>query len=237
MKISELAQATGISARTLRWYESKGLLIPSSRSDAGHRQYNQQALQRLQMILSLKALGLSLSEIGALLNQSEVSLVSVIDQHREQVAQNLQHYQALFDKLTVISEHLHCNDNMTDIDFLETIKVTHMFEKYHSDEQLQQLKGRAESIGREEIVRVQNRWPQLIAEMRACMQQGLSPDDDQVQKLAQEWQDLIQAFSGGDRAIEQNVAQGYRENPEFSQKMGLDQELMGYVQQAQQHLA
>ncbi|WP_395372937.1 MerR family transcriptional regulator [Marinicella sp. W31] len=237
MKISELAKATGISTRTLRWYESKGLLIPSSRSDAGHRQYNKQALQRLQMILSLKALGLSLSEISDMLNHSGVSLVSVIDQHREKIADNLKHYQMLFDKLTVISKHLHCNDNMTNIDFLETIKVTHMFEKYHNDKQLQQLKERAESIGPEEIERVQNRWPQLIAEMRECMQQGISCDDVQVQKLAQEWLDLIQAFSGGDWAIEQNVAQGYRENPEFSQKIGLDQELMRYVHQAQQHLS
>ena len=236
MKISELAKATGISARTLRWYESKGLLMPSGRSDGGHRLYGHQALHRLQMILSLKALGLSLSEIGELLDQSQVSLVSVIDQHREKVAQNLQHYQALFDKLTLISERLHCNESMTDVDFLETIKVTHMFEKYHSPEQLKQLKQRAEQIGPEEIERVQNRWPELIAEMRTCMQQGLPSDDPQVKVLAQEWQDLIQAFSGGDQAIESNVAQGYKENPSMSQKMGLDAELFAYVGRAQKSL-
>jgi len=236
MKISELAQATGITTRTLRWYESKGLLKPSGRSDAGHRLYGSDALQRLQMILSLKALGLSLSEIGDMLHQPQVSLVSVIDQHREKIAQNVQHYQALLEKLTVISERLHCNESMTDDEFLETIKVTHMFEKYHSPEQLEQLKQRAEKIGPQEIERVQNRWPELIAEMRTCMQQNTAVNDPKVQALAQEWQDLIQAFSGGDQNIEQNVAQGYQENPEAGQKMGLDAELFAYVHKAQQSL-
>jgi len=47
-----LAQASGITARTLRHYEQIGLLIPSARTDAGHRVYNAEDVTRLYQILA-----------------------------------------------------------------------------------------------------------------------------------------------------------------------------------------
>ena len=56
----EIAKIAGVSLRTIRFYDVKGLLKPVSYSDAGYRYYNQESLAVLQKILMLKYLGFSL---------------------------------------------------------------------------------------------------------------------------------------------------------------------------------
>ncbi|MFG3255318.1 MerR family transcriptional regulator [Streptomyces sp. NPDC048172] len=66
MRISQLAERSGVPATTLRFYESAGLL-PSGRTPAGYRTYDESALDRLAFIGAAKHLGLPLEEIGELL--------------------------------------------------------------------------------------------------------------------------------------------------------------------------
>lgn len=66
MRISQLAERSGIPATTLRFYEGAGLL-PADRTPAGYRCYGEDAVERLAFIRAAKHLGLSLAEIGRLL--------------------------------------------------------------------------------------------------------------------------------------------------------------------------
>jgi DNA-binding transcriptional MerR regulator len=63
MRIGELAERAGVTPRTIRYYESLGLLGPSEREGKGFRYYTEVELARLQKINTLKGLGLSLEEI------------------------------------------------------------------------------------------------------------------------------------------------------------------------------
>ena len=63
----ELAKLAGVSLRTIRFYDVKGLLKPVGYSEAGYRHYNQASVERLQRILMLKYLGFSLEKIEELL--------------------------------------------------------------------------------------------------------------------------------------------------------------------------
>lgn len=65
LRISEVARRSGVSASTLRFYESKGLL-PAGRSPNGYRVYGPEAVDRLAFIAQAKALDLPLSEVGEL---------------------------------------------------------------------------------------------------------------------------------------------------------------------------
>ncbi|WP_150253468.1 MerR family transcriptional regulator [Nocardiopsis deserti] len=65
MRVSELAERSGVAATTLRYYEERGLL-PAQRSSAGYRLYDERALERLTFITTAKHLGLALEEIGEL---------------------------------------------------------------------------------------------------------------------------------------------------------------------------
>ncbi len=61
--ISQVAELTGISTRTLQYYDEIGLLKPSELTESGYRLYDDEALQKLQQILFFKELGFQLKEI------------------------------------------------------------------------------------------------------------------------------------------------------------------------------
>lgn len=65
-RIAEVAQRSGFTPATLRYYEDLGLLSPTSRTDAGYRLYDETALERLRFISRAKVLGCSLDEIADL---------------------------------------------------------------------------------------------------------------------------------------------------------------------------
>lgn len=79
----ELAWCAGVSARTVRFYEEKGILQPRERSGEGYRLYDDSAILRLQEILMLKYLGLSLEEIRQTLQQGENLSVAELMAHQK----------------------------------------------------------------------------------------------------------------------------------------------------------
>jgi DNA-binding transcriptional MerR regulator len=67
----DLARATGETVRTVRFYEEQGILRPATISEGGHRRYDGDALERLQLILDFRELGLSIHDIRTLLAMRE----------------------------------------------------------------------------------------------------------------------------------------------------------------------
>ncbi|WP_155593437.1 MerR family transcriptional regulator [Lysinibacillus cavernae] len=70
LTIHNVSKQTGISVRTLRYYEEIGLLLPTTKTDGGHRIYGENELKTLQQIVFLKALGFKLKEIQKLITNS-----------------------------------------------------------------------------------------------------------------------------------------------------------------------
>ena len=61
MQINEFARLTGVSVRTLHYYDNIGLLQPTQITDSGYRLYDDTALERLQQILLFKELGFTVN--------------------------------------------------------------------------------------------------------------------------------------------------------------------------------
>ena len=68
--IGDLAQRTGLTAPTIRYYESIGLLPAASRSSTGYRRYTDASVEELRFIRKAQALGFSLEEIADILKLS-----------------------------------------------------------------------------------------------------------------------------------------------------------------------
>ncbi|WP_434453094.1 MerR family transcriptional regulator [Lentzea sp. E54] len=67
MQIGEVAERTGLSLRTIRYYEEVDLVVPSARSQGGFRLYTEPDVQRLDVIKRMKPLGFQLDEMRELL--------------------------------------------------------------------------------------------------------------------------------------------------------------------------
>ena len=67
LQIGQVAERTGLSLRTIRFYEENGLVRPTSRSDGGFRLYSEDDVARLEVIKRMKPLGFRLEEMQELL--------------------------------------------------------------------------------------------------------------------------------------------------------------------------
>jgi DNA-binding transcriptional MerR regulator len=95
MQIRELARATGVPAKTIRYYESVGLLLPPARTANNYRQYQTRDVARLRFIASARRLGISIAEIAAILAARDQGvapceqLLSVLDTQLAQLDQRI----------------------------------------------------------------------------------------------------------------------------------------------------
>ena len=81
--ISQAAELTGISIRTLQYYDEIGLLKPSELTQSGYRLYNDEALQKLQQILFFKELGFKLKDIREILEKPDFDRIAAFKKQKE----------------------------------------------------------------------------------------------------------------------------------------------------------
>ncbi|HWJ78463.1 MAG TPA: MerR family transcriptional regulator [Niallia sp.] len=102
MRIGELTERAGVTPRTVRYYESIGLIPPGEREGQGQHYYTEETLARLRKIDQLKKLGLSLDEIRDVIDlyfidpsgvQAKQKVLVVLRQHLTEVDQKIREYQ------------------------------------------------------------------------------------------------------------------------------------------------
>jgi MerR family copper efflux transcriptional regulator len=78
LTVGALARRANVSAKTVRYYEAIGLLSPAVRGENGYRYYPREAVNRMSFIRRAKLLGLTLDEIGSLMELSDEGMCDVI---------------------------------------------------------------------------------------------------------------------------------------------------------------
>ncbi|MGG1663963.1 MerR family transcriptional regulator [Brevibacillus sp. NRS-1366] len=127
-KIGEIAKLTGLTIRTLRFYDQIALFSPSEQTDSGHRLYTESDISRLHQILSLKELGLALEEIKSLLAQNQCSPIEIVSIQIERLKEKIKIQQKLLEELEHVSSLMHMKEALTVDDFT---KVLAMMKKSH----------------------------------------------------------------------------------------------------------
>lgn len=95
--VKQLARLSGVSVRTLHYYDEIGLLKPAEVGANGYRYYGRDQLLRLQQILLHRELGLPLSSIAALLDTSDTSRIERLRQYRQELVQRIADHRELIE--------------------------------------------------------------------------------------------------------------------------------------------
>lgn len=101
--IGELARRTGVSVKTIRFYSDRGLVPPTDRSPAGYRRYDLAAVARLDLIRTLRELGLDLTTVRRVLDH-EIALSDVAAAHAEALTVQIRTLRLRRAILTAVSE-------------------------------------------------------------------------------------------------------------------------------------
>ena len=95
LSVSDVSRMTGISVRTLRYYDGIGLLRPTEVTQAGYRLYNEEALRRLQIILLYRELEFPLKEISEMMSDSRFDMTSALERQIELLQKKKTHIENL----------------------------------------------------------------------------------------------------------------------------------------------
>jgi DNA-binding transcriptional MerR regulator len=232
-KVGELARRTGLSIRTLHYYDEIGLLVPSHHTGSGHRLYTAGDVARLQRVLSLRQLGFALEEVRDCLDRPDFSPLRVVEMHLARLRDELRLQHRLCERLEALAAGFRAAGEVSAEEFLQTIEEIVMIEKYYTPEQLEQLKARAEQVDPERIREVEAEWPRLMAEVRAEMDKGTDPADPRVQELAKRWEGLVREFTGGDPGIFNSLKRMYESEPKVhGMDTGPIREMRAYIDKA-----
>ncbi|HEX4723805.1 MAG TPA: MerR family transcriptional regulator [Pseudonocardiaceae bacterium] len=168
-RVGELAEATGLTVRTLHHYHEIGLLAPSDRNAAGHRLYTPADVGRLYQIRALRGFGLSLTEIGEAL--AGTSARSLLERQLEQVTEQITAAQRLRQHLTDVLGALDDRVEPSVAEIVTLIEVMTTVEQKLTPQQVREMSEQrarfAEQLTAEELAAMSKRRKEAAA--------GLSP--------------------------------------------------------------
>jgi DNA-binding transcriptional MerR regulator len=104
--VKGLAKISGVSVRTLHWYDEIGLLKPACYGANGYRYYEEGQLLRLQQILFFKELGFNLNDIQKMISQSDFSNIEALRGHRKVLEKDIARKSGLIDTVDKTIQYL-----------------------------------------------------------------------------------------------------------------------------------
>src|SRR5437763_1266598 len=170
--VGHLAQATGLTVRTLHHWDEIGLLRPAERSRAGHRRYSPEDVQRLYRIVALRRLGLSLADVSSALAAEGSDLRAAVESHLARVEAQLAAQRELRERLVGILDAFDRLGGPSTDQIIDAIEVMTMPERYYTPEQLAARRGR---LGDARIRDYEQEWATLLAALERERAAGTDP--------------------------------------------------------------
>ena len=130
--ISQVAKLTGISPRTLQYYDASGLLKPSGYTATGYRLYDTEALEKLQQILFFKELGFKLKEIQEFISQPDFDKIAAYKKQKELLLLKRNRINRLIQLLDRLEKGEQCM-SFKEFDLSDYIQALENFKKSNSD--------------------------------------------------------------------------------------------------------
>ncbi|WP_010273097.1 MerR family transcriptional regulator [Paenibacillus senegalensis] len=196
--IGQLSKKTGVTVRTLDYYDEIDLLKPASATEGGHRLYGNEEIMRLEQILALKFLGFSLEKIQLILQEAPPSWETAFTEQLLMVEEEKKRLEDLQRSLQGILYSIQIEKK---VNWQLIFGVMQMFQqgeneavrvldRYMSREQ--QKKMLSVNMDQDKM----DHWVALIYEIRENLH--ASPDSDIAQHLAERWMEGVYEMFGND---------------------------------------
>lgn len=193
LKINEVAKLTGITVRTLHYYDEIDLLKPSTVTEAGYRLYDDKAIELLQQILFFRELNFPLNEIKDIVTSPTFDKTEALKKHKELLVKKRKRIDKL---IRLVDKTIKGEDSMSfkefDITEIENAKRKYeeeVKERWGNSDAYIESEKKTKNYGKEQ-------WQQINEESNSILKafadnKDKAPDSKEVQVLVKEWQDFI----------------------------------------------
>jgi DNA-binding transcriptional MerR regulator len=214
--IKEFAVLTGTTVRTLHHYDQIGLLRPSGRRPNGYRVYTQTDLLRLEQIVALRFLGLSLREIRRILDSPALTLEKSLKVQAGIIAEEARRLEGAGRALHQVFGQLEKGKKADFNKVITIIKEIHMdeekkknwAERFFTPEEMAEFKEIGKGYTPGQMEAYQKKWAALIEEVKSNL--GTDPAGPLGQELARRWQALFNAAYGKHPDLKKRIGEAHR---------------------------
>ena len=220
MRINEVVKLTGVSARTLQYYDEIGLLIPQ-KLDNGYRDYTEENLEKLQKILFYRFLKFKLNDIKELL-EDDFDNLKILEQQRELILREKEKFEVILHNIEKTISNYKGEQTMTIEEKFNGFKKEDLnkyenqaVEKYGKDT-IEESKKR--QSGREEIVTEE--FNEVFRSMAKFKDENVDVAEKEVQSKVEDLYNNMNKYAF-DCSIEvfSYIGKGYVHNPEFKKNI------------------
>ena len=191
MTVHEVRKLSGVSIRTLQYYDSIGLLKPSDYTESGYRLYDDAALERLQMILLFRELEFPLKDIGKIIDSPQFDKRKALEQQIELLTLKKEHIENLLNLARGIKE-IGVN-NIMDFTAFDTKKIDEYAaqakESWGDTDAYKEYEKKSEGRTAEDNANIVKDMMMIFTEFGGMKEQD--PASDMVQKQVKKLQDFI----------------------------------------------
>ncbi|MDO5111405.1 MAG: MerR family transcriptional regulator [Clostridia bacterium] len=222
LSVSELSEQSGVSVRTLHYYDEIGLLKPPEVTEAGYRYYDDNAVRLLQQILFFRELDFSLKDIGKILNAPNYDKDEALRRQRELLSlkrERLDNLVRLLDATLKGEKTMEFKEfDTTKIDALRDQYAAEAKDKYGDTDAWTQSQQRAKKYSKAD-------WDRINAEADAIMEGfgklvGKGAEDEAVRAQVESWKaHLEHYYYDCTDEIFSGLAQMYVQDERFTQNI------------------
>lgn len=196
MTVKQVANLTGVSVRTLQFYDEIGLLKPAGLTEAGYRLYDENTLETLQQILFFKELDFTLKEIKTIMENPQFDKLNAFIKQRELIQLKRDRLNALIELLDKLIKGEKCMD-FKKFDMTDYFNALNEYRQNNSEEIVKQF-GSLES------------FDEMLTMMRSR--------EDEIGEMAVKQYGSIENYT---KAAQKNLARFLADGPAFSRTEAL----------------
>ncbi|MFE2313169.1 MerR family transcriptional regulator [Streptomyces sp. NPDC059441] len=219
-KVGRLAEASGLTVRTLHHWDTIGLLSPSQRTTGGHREYTEEDLVRLYQVLALRSLGLALDTVALCLDAG-VDPARLVRDHLAGVEASIAALGVLRERLVRLGDELSADQAPTVSALLDALRAIgdtgpegeHTLGRHLDADQIQVMRTRAAALGPAMHYLLEVEWPELYRRAERLRAAGTPPADQNIRRLVARMDELSALFTGGDAGISAGVRAAWHDDP------------------------
>ncbi|XUW99963.1 MAG: MerR family transcriptional regulator [Dehalogenimonas sp.] len=194
----ELAKISGVSTRTLQFYDKIGLLKPESYSGSGYRRYDDVAALRLQQILFFRELDFELSDIKAIMEKPDFDLLSALESHRELIKEKSERLRELLATVDRTIRKLKGEKEMEIKDYYkgfsdkEVEAIRKEARDKYGEKTIADSEAKVMAMGKQKWDALQAEFSEIYTKIVANMDKG--PESKVVQEQIARWRELMENF-------------------------------------------